>query len=115
MEHKYKEDLRVVDFPVAEPSPVTKNLMAAKKLLEQGWCQEDYKYKGSYCIQGAVIYANPPLDYDRNLSYEVIKSVIEPAFAVRRGISAWNDKVGRTKEEVLCLMDRAIAISIIAR
>lgn len=111
MEHKFKEDLRVVDFPVAEPSPVTENLTAAKKLLEQGWCQGSPRVGDSYCILGALYIRT----HGNTHSSVAVKAseIIRSALPGHPLIHKWNDKPGRTKSEVLSLMDRAIATSII--
>jgi len=111
MEHKFKQDLRVVNLPIAEPLQVTKDLEAAKKLLKKGWCQEKLYCKRffgllprQYCILGAL---------DAVAAEFQCYVIIGDGTGKFKWIGEWNDVPGRKQSEVIDLFDRAIATSII--
>jgi len=116
MQHKSKQFLPVVSPP--ELPQVTKDLEAAKKLLRRGWCQEVGEKKWlfglhtQHCIVGALYTSAERFYGDR---YEDGLAVVQRVLGTSsgEGIAYWNDKSGRTKSEVLALMDRAIIASVI--
>lgn len=85
-------------------------LRYARTLIEKGWTQgayavdengravsENSTYAKSFCAVGACLAAKTSSYYlDRLISQDVV---------------AWNDTPGRTKEEVLDIFDRAIALA----
>lgn len=88
-----------------------------KRLLENGWCQHHYvNYSGDftnlkeeYCLVGAINHIS-----SRNMvfSSDLINKFVEAnnLTIVKRNftVTAWNDTPGRTKEEVLAALDKAI-------
>ena len=122
MEHKFKQDLRIVDFPVAEPLQVTKDLEAAKKLVKKGWCQGIGEQKSlfglrtNYCIMGALYTVaggeGAPFDRFDDSAAVVSRVLAHPFLTDRSYIARWNDRPGRKKSEVIELFDRAIVTSI---
>ena len=106
---------------------VAATLAEARKLIAQGWTQgafyDDEDGSGCYCLAGAVGAAEAAsvklpkgrvkfVFYSRSKSVQALSDYLG-GFA--RGASAvdlvtgWNDAPGRTQEEVLALIDRAIA------
>lgn len=89
-------------------------LKGARALIEKGWCQGRYATDTNgapasersdnavcFCISGALFRlgagAGAPASY-------AVRAAIDYAYLV-----AWNDKRGRTKEQVLAAFDKAIA------
>ena len=106
---------------------VAATLAEARKLIAQGWTQGDFYSdedgSGCYCLAGAVGAAeaasvNLPkgrvkfVFYSRSKSVQALSDYLG---GIARGAAAvdlvtgWNDAPGRTQEEVLALIDRAIA------
>jgi hypothetical protein len=99
-------------------------LKKTRTLLRKGWCQGNYARNPfgmstslwdpdacSWCLTGAILRSCE----DNSLSYEVHKVLarITPRkFGtmkdVHNKLSSWNDHDGRTKEEVIKLVSRAI-------
>lgn len=110
-------------------SILLKNLIAARTRIEKGWCQKrfarDSNGEGvgahspkacSWCTTGAVyvvttstldvFYALNALTETLNVSGRTLRGMRPDAMYYSLGV--WNDKEGRTKEEVLALFDKAI-------
>lgn len=94
--------------------------MEARSILSRGWCQHSLvDLSESHCLLGSLLFArrNVPLSHINNwhLAVRFIESVIhysDKQETMYNSIVSWNDKRGRTKEEVLELMDEAIARSL---
>lgn len=110
-----------------ELSEETKILMAAREALEKGWCQGALRtIDGKYCLSGAILLAGGGFGAGRGpIEDDRLREKLSPSFklvtqAVGLGkgkspgwsIPMWNDVPGRTREEVLAAMDRAIALSM---
>jgi len=93
--------------------------------LAEGWIQRKAHNNGSYCIVGAIFsklssvgaqFSGPDWrTVDRvgvEAESEVNKLLTPPPGVVFSYIADWNDKPGRTQEEVLALMDTAIGNSM---
>lgn len=82
-----------------------KVLERAKLILnEYGWCQGTYGDDSvGYCIMGATSEACP-----RGIPWSSIVDTLQGLVTCR--LSAWNDAPGRTKEEVIDLLDSAINV-----
>ena len=107
-----------------------KTLQNAKALLDRGWCQHhmalnvyrwivtpDSSEATHFCLVGAIYNEVKSSD---NLDYyvrELLQNIadFEADFPVydrnerQAKMTAWNDIQGRTKEEVLVLLDETIA------
>ncbi len=85
---------------------------ARNKIAEHGWCQGKTKNEvGCYCIVGSIIYAgleiNPKITsviHETDFVLQVNK-IDERTYSLAK----WNDEPGRTKEEVIAALDKAIA------
>lgn len=87
-------------------------LLAAKALLQNvGWCQNAYttydkQYNPTaYCLSGAVCCVDGAYFTIQDEAISCLRSMLEN----KPLIVNWNDQPGRTKEEVLALLDKAIA------
>jgi len=118
MEHKFKEDLRVVDFP----NDVTLRLIKGRQRIEEGWCQVEFEYEGSYCALGAVGFKDAEqssASYNKacdcsDLLYKALpRRSLQENYSKLRQITLFNDDPNRDRSEILDLFDRAIATSII--
>ena len=94
-------------FDGIELSPITKTLMKGRKRIEAGWCQGAFRMGGAVCAVGAV--SEDPDDPVVSTALKVLESAFGSAVT---DIPEWNDSPDRTKEEVLALYDRAIALSL---
>jgi len=106
---------------------VAATLAEARKLIAQGWTQgalyDDDDGRGCYCLAGAVGAAEAasvklPKGRVKFVFYSRSKSIAALSACLGgrgRGAGAvdlvteWNDAPGRTQEDVLALIDRAIA------
>lgn len=95
-------------------------LKRTRELVAQGWCQEAFaKTKhgqpcawsepeaGQFCISGAVRRA--AYSQGRGNRYELWKRAGDAIRLIVPDFVSWNDEPGRTQQEVLDLLDRAIA------
>jgi hypothetical protein len=90
-------------------------LTEARKLIAQGWTQGEYKRVINgvecWCISGAMGQASP--DYKpRDLAFAALFYALgddDLYLSSSSNLTEWNDTPGRTQEEVLALIDRAIA------
>jgi hypothetical protein len=87
-------------FDGTQLSPVTQALIAGRRRIEEGWCQGAMRTREGVCAVGAISY-NPKA-----------VEVLYRAFGGRSSIPRWNDTPGRSREDVLALYDRAIALSL---
>lgn len=103
---------------------VKETLIAAKELLiKNGWCQGTMRNsrsdKSSFCLVGAINHVlasdvermNWTWD-DEEFSMSVlisIRNVIKQFKPNNSSIVDWNDTHGRTKAEVIAILDKAIA------
>ncbi len=100
------------DAPATKEGPVVNGLKRARGFVERGWCQHmGADAKGNVCMSGALNRATC-----HNHSAYLRGEVDAVRFAVVKAIGwenipAWNDRPGRTKEEVLAAIDRAIEIA----
>jgi len=111
----------------------TNILINARNRLEKGWCQGHFELVSEdgnsveYCIYGAVNSASSIMDtsdlsdiaakYQGASNLQAIdianKAVKTIQFILKEEeIDKWNDTPGRTKEEVLEMMDKAIVRSM---
>lgn len=87
-------------------------LLAARAIIEDRWCQGTVRRElpdgtTQHCIVGAIWQAAPT---SRAAS---ARGAVEGLLSLRAGVSlgalhTWNDKPGRTRDEVLALFDSAL-------
>lgn len=91
-----------------------KNLLVSAKnlILTDGWIQGDYgDSESGFCILGAVsaAYDEAALDDDGAVAREACKrlqaTLSDLGFVT--SVAAWNDRDGRTEQQVLDLLDTA--------
>lgn len=90
--------------------PIVKVLTNAKAvLLTRGWCQNRaVNDKGNVCLAEALAIACEDSPDQEKLFVEVSEVMCQ--FMNKRYITDWNDQEGRTKENVLEALDKAIAV-----
>jgi hypothetical protein len=94
---------------------VAATLAEARKLIAQGWTQGEFKRVVDgvecWCISGAIDKAAS--DYKPNgLAFAALFHALRADdfyLSSSTNLIEWNDTPGRTQEEVLALIDRAIA------
>ena len=92
---------------------VTLRLIDARQKLQDGWTRGEYKKEWangdvSYCMLGAIGFSN---DHEPdNTSYLTVPYITKETNTTL--VSGWNDEPLRTQEEVLSVMDKAIARSM---
>ena len=73
-------------------------LLIARGMIERGWCQGKWQNeeKGEVCFAGAI-----------NAAAAAVGIMPVPIYLLfdEPNLAAWNDVPGRTKEEVLALVD----------
>jgi hypothetical protein len=90
-------------------SPVTQMLMEARQQVELGWCQHSMRQRGSVCMIGALEID----DYTQFIGAEaLLLEAIGSLGHSHSSVAAFNDDLGRTKNEVLKVYDRAIEKSM---
>ena len=94
---------------------VAQVLIEARKLIAQGWTQGEYKRVVNgvecWCISGAIRQA-APYDDPRGLEFvALLRALRDDDFYLSSSskLIEWNDAPDRTQEDVLALIDRAIA------
>ena len=94
---------------------VAGTLAEARKLIAQGWTQGEYKRVVNgvecWCISGAMGQAAPGYK-PRDLAFAALflsLRVDDFYLSSSTNLIEWNDAPGRTQEDVLDLIDRAIA------
>lgn len=86
---------------------------AADELERHGWIQGKYgTTRGAKCIMGAIAFAGvgkiPTSPFFRwNLQTMAANKILETCTPPRWTAVAWNDRAGRTKEQVIRLLRRA--------
>lgn len=87
------------------------DLLAAAELLERdGWCQGHFKNKvGQRCLRGALIAATANDGYINTKRLVEATEAIEAAHDGRFYGATWNDRPGRTADEVIALLREAAA------
>jgi len=80
---------------------------AASRIRESGWCQFRYHSpRGGMCMMGAVYQVldelNEEIVYDDE-TVDILRSRL--AHIPNVNLEAWNDYSGRTKEDVLALLE----------
>lgn len=96
-------------------------LIRGRARLEKGWCQgasardengytvgANLPVATSFCIFGALTYEDR---YDGTLDARQLVREVLGAKLGDGAIATYNDAPGRTKEEVLALVDKAIALA----
>jgi hypothetical protein len=97
-------------------SAVADKLREARALIERGWTQGHFardedgypEHEGSpdavcWCAMGAMSAADPN---DKYGLYGALSHAIGDEM-----VGMWNDRIGRTKAEVLAAFDKAIALA----
>lgn len=81
-------------------------LIATKSLIEtRGWCQGMYSDANQrICLTEGLYRAGKQLNFE---DYDELQKVV--GSFVGLSFTGWNDAPGRTKEEVLEMLDKAIA------
>jgi len=79
-------------------SRTTLALMNGRRRIERGWCQGVLNRGDEVCAIGAM---------KDHIALEMLMEAHG-----KTGLIDWNDEPGRTKEDVLELYDRAIALSL---
>jgi len=94
---------------------VAQVLTEARKLIAQGWTQGEYKRVVDgvecYCLSGAIHQA-APYDNPRGLEFAALFLSLRADdfyLSSSSNLTEWNDAPDRTQEDVLDLIDRAIA------
>lgn len=106
---------------MSDPAAVS-TLKAARALVEEGWVQRSFvksrvEVTGhwwnrkrtthtSFCMIGALNHYERPAKY-RAMDYLAMGAGVSRSML----IPTWNDKEGRTKEEVLAAFDKAISLA----
>jgi hypothetical protein len=89
-----------------------KVLIEARRLIKRGWCQRDYKNRDRVCLHRALTEAAllaPNYSEALQAAFSRVLAVIPPNPVSRYIIQDWNDEPGRTQEEVLAVLDRALS------
>lgn len=93
-------------------------LKTARRLLaDVGWCQFEIRHRDSeeitaYCAIGAL-YAATNLEFNKDFrsAQRVLENLLPPNGIFRiSSVVMFNDDPDRTKDEILDLFDRAIAV-----
>ncbi len=87
-------------FDGTQLSPTTQALIEGRRRIEAGWCQKTMRTREGVCAVAAVSHCP-----------DAVTTTLQKALG-RWNIAAWNDEPDRTKQDVLALYDRAIAISL---
>jgi len=94
---------------------VAQVLTEARKLIAQGWTQGEYKRVVNgvecWCISGAIRQAAPYNNSTGSEFVALLRALRDDDFYLSSSsnLTEWNDAPCRTQEEVLALIDRAIA------
>ena len=88
-------------------------LLRMRERIEAGWIQHIlYAPDGRCCLYGALLIAderedeNNPSHVGREVDYLLNALLLKRGFS--KGYIHYNDTIGRTKEEILQLLDEAI-------
>ena len=90
-------------------SPVTHMLIDGRQRVQNGWSQRIMRQRGSVCMIGSLTIT----DYEVFAIAEklILEAIRELGYAYS-SVVAFNDDLGRTKEQVLEVYDIAIASSM---
>ena len=88
-------------------------------LLKHGWCQRTTRNSdGQFCIAGAIDYAvrpaitaHPSVWAEEKIAREerlAQHMQAQPQFPIYYGLTRWNDKPGRTQEDVIDFLNNII-------
>lgn len=87
----------------------------ARDRVEKGWCQR-FLFKGEKCCSiGALIKAKALSAEMRIRGQNLVAEAARESLPYKQGwvnIVVWNDSKGRTKEEVVCVFNKAIQKAI---
>lgn len=93
-------------FDDTDLSIVTKTLLMARDRIERGWCQGQAHAPHGVCLLGALYDA--PGEKARKMAVSRMMIAIKNTGFAAGSISEYNDVPGRTKEEILAIIDDAI-------
>ncbi len=96
-------------------------LRNSEAVLKQSWCQYSsasiIKGKTRHCINGSIFDSALNKDFDAELKCAAqwimgytLRCVILKCHRGLMGLAAWNDQIGRSKDEVLSLAREAISL-----
>jgi len=76
---------------------------AAQYLETHGWCQHAMQYKGRVCLFGAIRAVNrcSELSVELEITNRLRKTIRHTQ------VTSWNDATGRTKQEVIDVLNKA--------
>lgn len=63
-----------------------------------------------WCVSGALSKVTGGLNTDWNMGMWIMAKAISPSLPIAVSIPGWNDSHNRTYEDVVAMLDRAIAI-----
>ena len=92
---------------------------AADRIEAGGWCQAAFRDEGRFCALGAIINVAVAMRLGSGALTD-IEALVDPALAAlaaavgEDGVMGWNDRPGRTQEEVVAML-RAVAATERAR
>jgi len=111
---------RYINEIIRTRTPAVRLLSIARNLLqEKGWTQLTGKSpRGSYCLSGALLEAAGDDDRAYRAALESVGQRLRVpgcphgGFACHCAIVGWNDKEGRTKQEVIRKLDEVIGAEL---
>jgi hypothetical protein len=112
MDHSEVKHLPKVDHTPAELDAASRLLLRTAEVIErQGWCQCYIGIaNGQVCLEGALMIAAGKTPESVIIPNTVAGEAVSRVRAsVGMGAYQWNDKPGRTKEEVIAKL-RAVAL-----
>jgi hypothetical protein len=93
-------------------NPIVLELQTARGRIERGWCQRSIQtLRGEVCLLGALGYTESGGCRMTPAALAVARQIC-PVHHEMVGpgmLSLWNDRLSRTKEQVLAVLDGAIA------
>lgn len=111
---------RYINEIIRTRTPAVRLLSIARNLLqEKGWTQlTDKSPRGSYCLSGALLEAAGDDDRAYRAALQSVGQRLRVpgcphgGFACHCAIVGWNDKEGRTKQEVIRKLDEVIGAEL---
>jgi hypothetical protein len=89
-------------------SPVTHMLVAGRRKIQAGWCQQRMRQPGSVCMIGSL----PITDFESfNQAERLFLDAIRLLGYASASVPSFNDDPGRTQSQVLTVFDKAIELS----
>ena len=112
-------DSEVKHFPKVDHTPANLDeesrllLRAAEVIEHRGWCQNEYTTSdGRLCVLGAVKTARGLSPRDDEDADDLVEKACERLYnAVGNRVHLWNDRPGRTQDEVVAKL-RAVALGL---